>query len=211
MFSGAGAAAVFLSNSIIAASLAAIVYRCRMGHRLSRIYTRTGDTGTTGLGDGSRVPKDNPRVEAYGEVDELNCVIGMVLALPRLPRAIVTCLTELQHDLFDLGGELSIPGHRLIHDAAIDRLESALDDFNAGLPALKEFILPGGGRAAAACHLARAVCRRAERRVWTLMRTEQVAPQVPRYLNRLSDLLFVLARVLARRERGSEVLWKRDR
>ncbi len=209
--SGAGAGETFLRGSIMQASLTVIVYRCRMGHRLSRIYTRTGDTGTTGLGDGSRVPKDDPRVEAFGDVDELNSVVGMVLAVPRLPRAIVNCLTEVQHDLFDLGGELSIPGHRLIKDETIEKLEQVLDSFNAGLPALKEFILPGGGRAAATCHLARAVCRRAERRVWSLSGAEKIAPQVPRYLNRLSDLLFVLARVLARRESGSEVLWKRDR
>lgn len=182
-----------------------------MGNRLSKIYTRTGDKGTTGLGDGSRVPKDSPRVEAYGAVDELNSVIGMVLAAPRLPKAAAKCLTEIQHDLFDLGGELCIPGHRLIHEEAITRLEKQLDGFNAKLPALKEFILPAGGRAASACHLARAVCRRAERRVWTLARGEKVAPEVPKYLNRLSDLLFVLARVLARHENGAEVLWKRDR
>jgi cob(I)alamin adenosyltransferase len=182
-----------------------------MGHRLSKIYTRTGDAGTTGLGDGSRVPKDAARVEAYGDVDELNSAIGVVLAVPRVPKPIVKCLTEIQHDLFDLGGELSVPGMRLIHEAAVTRLEKELDGFNAKLPRLKEFILPGGGKAAAACHLARAICRRAERRVWTLARSETVAPEVPKYLNRLSDLLFVLARVLARKETGSDVLWKRDR
>src|SRR5690606_4135105 len=121
---------------------------------LSKIYTRTGDAGTTGLGDGSRVPKDALRVDAYGDVDELNSAIGVVLAVPRIPKAVAACLTEIQHDLFDLGGELSVPGMRLMQEAAITRLEQTLDRFNEGLPRLKEFILPGGGRAAAACHLA---------------------------------------------------------
>jgi cob(I)alamin adenosyltransferase len=182
-----------------------------MGHRLSKIYTRTGDDGTTGLGDGSRTLKDEPRVEAYGTVDELNSAIGMVLAVRNLPKAVRDCLTEIQHDLFDLGGELCIPGHRSITDEFVTRLENALDGFNEPLPPLREFILPGGGPAAAACHLARTICRRAERRVCTLTRSEKVAPEVSKYLNRLSDLLFVLARVLARHERGSEVLWKRGR
>src|SRR5262245_21430401 len=182
-----------------------------MGNRLSKIYTRTGDDGTTGLGDGTRIPKDSPRVEAYGSVDELNSAIGLVLAVPRLPGDVELCLTEVQHDLFDLGGELCIPGHRAIDAGFVSRLENALDTFNAPLPPLKEFILPGGGPAAAACHLARTICRRAERRVWTLARSETVAPEVCHYLNRLSDLLFVIARVLARYESGSEVLWKRGR
>lgn len=182
-----------------------------MGHRLSRIYTRTGDDGTTGLGDGSRTRKDSARVEAYGTADELNSTIGLILATPRLPAAVRSCLTEIQHDLFDLGGELCIPGYRAIMPAFVQRLETTLDEFNARLPPLKEFILPGGGPAAAACHLARTVCRRTERRVWTLARTEAVAAELTQYLNRLSDLLFVLARVLARHERGSEVLWKRGR
>jgi cob(I)alamin adenosyltransferase len=182
-----------------------------MGHRLSKIYTRTGDDGTTGLGDGTRVAKESLRVEAYGTVDELNSVIALMLAVPRLPKAVAQCLTEAQHDLFDLGGELCIPGHRAITAAFVTRLEETLDRFNAKLPPLKEFILPGGGPAAAACHLARTVCRRAERRVWALARIEPVAAEVTQYLNRLSDLLFVLARVLARHERGAEVLWKRGR
>lgn len=182
-----------------------------MGHRLSRIYTRTGDDGTTGLGDGTRTVKESPRVEAYGTVDELNSVVGLVLAVRRLPTPVGRCLTEIQHDLFDLGGELCIPGHRAITTEFVTRLEETLDSFNAKLPSLKEFILPGGGPAAAACHLARTVCRRAERRVWALARVESVAPEVTQYLNRLSDLLFVLARVLARHERGTEVLWKRGR
>ena len=182
-----------------------------MGHRLSKIYTRTGDDGTTGLGDGTRVPKDSLRVEAYGTVDELNSALGVVLAVPGIPSEISACLGEVQHDLFDLGGELCIPGHQLTSDAHVERLEQALDRFNENLPPLKDFILPGGGPAAAACHLARAICRRAERRVWTLAATESIPPAAPRYLNRLSDLLFVIARVLARHERGTDVLWKRDR
>ncbi|HEX4647403.1 MAG TPA: cob(I)yrinic acid a,c-diamide adenosyltransferase [Steroidobacteraceae bacterium] len=182
-----------------------------MGNRLSKIYTRTGDDGTTGLGDGSRVPKDSLRVEAYGTVDELNSVIGILLAVPSLPAAVTACLTEVQHELFDLGGELCIPGHRAIAAEHITRLETSLDGFNDALPPLKEFILPGGGPAAAACHLARTVARRAERRVWTLAKAESVNAEAPKYLNRLSDLLFVLARVLARHERGAEVLWRHDR
>jgi cob(I)alamin adenosyltransferase len=182
-----------------------------MGHRLSRIYTRTGDDGSTGLGDGVRVPKEHLRVEAYGTVDEANCTVGMVLAVPGLPQGVIDCLTEVQHNLFDLGGELCIPGHRAIMAGDVERLEQALDAFNEHLPPLKDFILPGGGPAAAACHLARTVTRRAERRVWSLARVEAVAPQVPQYLNRLSDLLFVIARVLARHENGSEVLWRHRR
>ena len=182
-----------------------------MGHRLSKIYTRTGDDGTTGLGDGSRVRKDSVRVEAYGTVDELNSVVGILLAVPNLPAAVTACLTEVQHELFDLGGELCIPGHRAITAEHTTRLETSLDGFNDALPPLKEFILPGGGPAAAACHLARTVARRAERRVWALAQAESVNDEAPKYLNRLSDLLFVLARVLARHERGAEVLWRHDR
>ncbi len=180
-----------------------------MGNRLSRIYTRTGDDGTTGLGDGSRVPKDALRVEAYGTTDEANSHIGVVLAVPGLPQAVVDCLVQVQHDLFNLGGELCIPGHRMVTAEAVAKLESDLDAFNDGLPALKEFILPGGGPAAAACHVARTVVRRAERTTYTLSTQEDVAPEVLQYLNRLSDLLFVIARVLARHEHGVEVLWKR--
>ena len=182
-----------------------------MGNRLSKIYTRTGDDGTTGLGDGTRVPKDGARVEAYGTVDELNSTLGVLLAVPGVPEAVVKCLTEVQHELFDMGGELCIPGHHVISAAHVARLEEALDGFNDTLPPLKEFILPGGGPAAAACHVARTVARRAERRTLTLSREESVSPEVLKYLNRLSDLLFVLARVLARHERGSEVLWRHDR
>ena len=182
-----------------------------MGNRLSKIYTRTGDDGSTGLGDGSRVPKDNLRVEAYGTVDEANSAIGVVLSAAALPQAVARCLTEVQHDLFDLGGELCIPGHRMIDAAHVERLETELDGFNEALPPLKEFILPGGGPAAAACHVARAVCRRAERRCWSLAHSEAVSPDVLKYLNRLSDLLFVLARILARHEQGTEVVWRRSR
>jgi cob(I)alamin adenosyltransferase len=181
-----------------------------MGNRLSKIYTRTGDDGTTGLGDGTRVAKDSLRVEAYGTVDEANSAIGMLLSESAIPLAVRASLTRVQHDLFDLGGELCIPGLRIIEDARIARLERELDAFNAKLPALKDFILPGGGRAGAACHLARTITRRAERRCCALARVETVAPEVIRYLNRLSDLLFVLARVLARRSRRGEVLWQRS-
>ncbi len=182
-----------------------------MGNRLSKIYTRTGDDGTTGLGDGSRVPKDDARVEAYGSVDECNSAIGVVLAVARLPADVRDVLVTVQHELFDLGGELCIPGHRAIQADQVARLEKTLDGFNESLPPLKEFILPGGGTAAAACHLARAICRRAERRAWTLARAQAVAAEPLQYLNRLSDLLFVIARVLARQESGSEVLWKHER
>ena len=157
------------------------------------------------------MPKDSLRVEAYGTVDELNSAIGVLLATPEVPPAVAACLTEVQHELFDLGGELCLPGHHIITAGHVTRLEESLDEFNDALPPLKEFILPGGGPAAAACHLARAIARRAERRVWTLAKAESVSPEVAKYLNRLSDLLFVLARVLARHERGVEVLWRHDR
>jgi cob(I)alamin adenosyltransferase len=182
-----------------------------MGNRLSKIYTRTGDDGTTGLGDGSRTPKDAARVEAYGTVDEANSLIGLVLAGNAVPKAVRECLTEVQHDLFELGGELCIPGYSAVTQDFIDRLERDLDALNADLPKLKEFILPGGSASAAACHVARSVVRRAERRVITLSGTEEVRDEAIRYLNRLSDLLFVIARVLARVEGGEEVLWNRAR
>ena len=182
-----------------------------MGNRLSKIYTRTGDDGTTGLGDGSRVQKDCQRVEAYGTVDEASSAIGVILAVPGVPEAVSRCLVDVQHDLFDLGGELCIPGHSLVTAARTDWVEKTLDGFNEDLPPLKDFILPGGGPGAAACHLARAIVRRAERRVWSLGHVEAVNPEATRYLNRLSDLLFVIARVLARVESGTEVLWRHDR
>jgi cob(I)alamin adenosyltransferase len=177
-----------------------------MGNRLSKIYTRTGDDGTTGLGDGSRVAKDSARVCAYGTVDEANSTIGLLLAA-ELPDDLRDLLTTVQHQLFDLGGELCIPGHAAIEDADVERLEQQLDHHNAALPALKDFILPGGGEAAARCHVARTVVRRAERATVTLAHHEAVRPQAIRYLNRLSDLLFVLARVLARDSGHGEVLW----
>ncbi|MBX3688410.1 cob(I)yrinic acid a,c-diamide adenosyltransferase [Dokdonella sp.] len=181
-----------------------------MGNRLSKIYTRTGDDGSTGLGDGSRVGKDSVRVSAYGTVDELNSALGLVLACD-ISDEVRETLTQIQHDLFDLGGELCIPGMETVRDADIERLEQVLDRFNDGLPPLKEFILPGGGLAAAHCHLARTICRRAERELVTLARSENVRAQPQRYLNRLSDLLFVLARVLARASGHGEVLWHHER
>jgi cob(I)alamin adenosyltransferase len=182
-----------------------------MGNRLSKIYTRTGDDGSTGLGDGSRVPKDSARVAAYGTVDELNSAIGMVLACEDIAADVREALVQVQHELFDLGGELCIPGMAMVQDADIARLESVLDALNEPLPPLKEFILPGGGMAAACCHLARTVCRRAEREVIALARAEAIRPQPQRYLNRLSDLLFVVARVLACAGGHGEVLWQHER
>jgi len=150
-----------------------------MGHRLSKIYTRTGDDGTTGLGDGNRVRKDHARVEAYGTVDEANCAVGMILAVPGLPAEVARCLTDIQHDLFDLGGELCIPGTQVIQADRVAQLERLLDGFNDPLPPLKDFILPGGGPAAAECHLARTIVRRAERRVWSLADIEAVNVETP--------------------------------
>ncbi|MBP6798317.1 MAG: cob(I)yrinic acid a,c-diamide adenosyltransferase [Luteimonas sp.] len=181
-----------------------------MGNRLSKIYTRTGDDGSTGLGDGTRTAKDSARVNAYGTVDEANSTIGLLLAA-ELPDAVRELLTSIQHQLFDLGGELCIPGHAAIQDADVDLLEAQLDRYNDPLPPLKDFILPGGGEAAARCHVARTVVRRAERDTVALSRAEAVRPQAIRYLNRLSDLLFVLARVLARAGGHGEVLWRHER
>jgi len=181
-----------------------------VGNRLSKIYTRTGDDGSTGLGDGSRVAKDSLRVAAYGTVDELNSALGVVLACD-VPDAVRDSLIRIQHELFNLGGELCIPGMALVHDGDIDQLERELDGFNDDLPVLKEFILPGGGMAAAQCHVARTIARRAEREVITLARAETVRAEAIRYLNRLSDLLFVIARVLARASAQGEVLWQHER
>jgi cob(I)alamin adenosyltransferase len=182
-----------------------------MGNRLSKIITRTGDEGTTGLGDGSRIPKDSARIEAIGAVDELNSSIGMLRASPALPEAVSKLLLRVQHDLFDLGGELAVPGYSVLVDAHVAALEDAVEQFNAQLPPLKEFILPGGSEAAARCHLARTVARRAERRCWALAHAENTRAVALIYLNRLSDLLFVLARSLARHEGSNEVLWDRTR
>lgn len=178
-----------------------------MANRLTRIYTRTGDGGTTGLADGSRVAKDAPRIEAIGAVDELNSVVGLLLC-EELAEPIRDCLNGVQHDLFDVGGELSVPGHALLSEAHSRRLENALDAFNAGLPPLKDFILPGGSRAASLAHVARSVSRRAERAVVALAGTETVAPPLMQYMNRLSDLLFVLARLLNRHAGRADVYWQ---
>ena len=181
-----------------------------MGHRLSKIYTRTGDSGETGLGDGSRTAKDSLRIHALGEVDEANSVIGLILTEP-LPDDIRDLLTGVQHDLFDLGGEMSIPGMNLLAEKQVSRLEESIDRYNATLEPLKEFILPGGTRAAALTHLARAVCRRAERAVVTLASREAVSEASRRYLNRLSDLLFVLGRILNRSGGQGDVLWQKGK
>ena len=181
-----------------------------MGHRLSKIVTRTGDNGTTGLGDGTRVAKDSARIDAIGAVDELNSTIGLLLA-EGPPDAVAQCLTSVQHDLFDLGGELSIPGHVAVTDAHVTRLEDAVERFNADLSPLKEFILPGGTRAAALAHVARTVCRRAERSLVRMASSEPVGDPARRHLNRLSDLLFVLSRTLNRAAGSPDVLWRKDR
>jgi cob(I)alamin adenosyltransferase len=181
-----------------------------MGHRLTKIYTRTGDSGETGLGDGSRTPKDSARVAAIGEVDELNSALAVLLAEP-LPEAVRTALAIVQHDLFDLGGELSIPGHAIMAARHTERLETTLDAFNKELPPLKEFILPGGNRPAALAHLARTVCRRAERALVRLSHEEPLSDAARIYLNRLSDLLFVFGRVLNRAGGQTDVLWQKGR
>ena len=181
-----------------------------MGKRLTKIVTRTGDGGTTGLADGSRLPKDALRIETIGAVDELNSSIGVLLA-EDLPQEVRACLTDVQHDLFDLGGELSIPGHAVMTETHAARLEALLDGFNAALPSLREFVLPGGSRAASLAHVARTVCRRAERRLVALSRQESTAPSLLHYLNRLSDLLFVLARVLNRHAGLGDVLWQQGK
>ncbi|ARO86850.1 ATP:cob(I)alamin adenosyltransferase [Nitrosospira lacus] len=178
-----------------------------MGKRLTKIYTRTGDDGTTGLGDGTRSAKESSRIEAIGTVDELNSCIGVLLA-ENLEEGARLKLENIQHDLFDLGGDLSIPGRNSISEAQVTRLETQLDGYNSTLSALKEFILPGGTRAAALCHVARAVCRRAERCVVRIARSEAVMPLHIQYLNRLSDFLFVLSRVLNRQHGEEDVLWQ---
>ena len=181
-----------------------------MSNRLTKIYTRTGDAGTTGLADGSRVTKDAPRIEAIGAVDELNSVLGALLA-EELPDAVRACLDNVQNDLFDLGGELSVPGHAIMSEPHVERLERALDGFNTALPPLKDFILPAGSRPAALAHVARTVCRRAERRMVSLSRKQKIAPALLAYVNRLSDLLFVLSRDLNRAAARPDVLWQQGK
>ena len=178
-----------------------------MGKRLTRIYTRTGDDGTTGLGDGTRSFKESLRIEAIGTVDELNSFIGLLLT-EDLEQEVRAKLEDIQHDLFDLGGDLSIPGRASMNAAQVSRLEKQLDGYNNTLPALKEFILPGGTRAASLCHVARAVCRRAERYVVKLYRTDTAIPAHLQYLNRLSDFLFVLCRVLNQQQGVEDMMWQ---
>jgi cob(I)alamin adenosyltransferase len=178
----------------------------KMGNRLSKIYTRTGDTGTTGLGDGTRVNKDSLRIDALGDVDELNAVIGLLLTEP-LPENIRSTLDDIQHDLFDVGAEICIPGYEMLKTERVDTLEKTLDELNEILPSLKEFILPGGSRAASYCHLARTVCRRAERALIKLNRDEPVTMVSLQYLNRLSDLLFVMCRSINQANNVPDVLW----
>lgn len=177
-----------------------------MGHRLSKIVTRTGDKGETGLANGARVPKIHARVQAMGDVDELNSQLGVLMA-QRVPAGLRATLTRVQHELFNLGGELSLPGAVLVTEAQVRALEADVESLNARLPALKEFVLPGGNSAAAATHLARAICRRAERALWTVHETEPLNSAALRYLNRLSDLLFVMARTLARAKGKKETSW----
>jgi len=180
-----------------------------MANRLSKIYTRTGDMGTTGLGDGTRVAKDSLRVVAMGDVDELNSVLGLLLT-EHVSAKIRDCLTGIQHDLFNMGGEICMPGYDLIKPERVTALETILDEWNDTLPALKEFILPGGSRAAAYCHLARTVCRRAERQLHTLNSHEKITEISLQYINRLSDLLFVLCRILNVEAGMPDVLWKNE-
>ena len=181
-----------------------------MGNRLSKIVTRTGDAGTTGLGDGSRTTKDSLRIDAIGEVDELNSTLGVLLC-EDLPENVRAALLDIQHDLFDLGGELCLPGMAVMKDAQVARLEELAETFNADLPRLKEFILPGGTRAAALAHLARTVCRRAERSMVRLNTAEPLSDAARRYINRLSDLLFILGRLLNRTGGRGDVLWQKGK
>ena len=182
-----------------------------MGHRLSKIYTRTGDDGTTGLATGERIEKRDPRIEACGDVDETNSALGLLLAEPSLPSNIRDALLRIQHELFEIGAELSLPTYRRIAAEHVGRLERELDALNAELPPLEEFILPGGNRSAAVCHLARSISRRAERRAWGAAKVADVNAHALRYLNRLSDYLFVMARWLATRDGGRETLWRHER
>ncbi len=180
-----------------------------MANRISKVYTRTGDSGTTGLGDGNRVDKDHPRIIALGSLDELNCQLGLLLCEP-LPEHLGQWLTRIQHQLFNAGGELSIPNTQFINSANVDQLEHWLDELNDELTPLKEFILPGGTRAAAICHLARSVCRRCEINLTTLASTESVNKETLKFINRLSDLLFITARFINRSNQHSDVYWDKD-
>lgn len=180
-----------------------------MGNRLSKLYTRTGDDGTSGLSGGQRIPKNHERMNAMGTVDELNSTIGMMIA--QLEDAeLSTMMTSIQHDLFNIGGEISMPGHSFIKPEKIKGLEANIDRFNALVEPLKEFILPGGSEAAAVCHLARAIARRAERDVVTLHHAEPVCDTTRQYLNRLSDLLFVVARIINLRSGHPDILWTKE-
>ncbi|TFW10631.1 cob(I)yrinic acid a,c-diamide adenosyltransferase [Massilia arenosa] len=182
-----------------------------MGNRLSKIATRTGDNGTTGLGDGSRTTKDSLRIQALGDVDELNSFVGLLQCEP-LPDGLLDELSAIQHDLFDLGGELCIPGYQLIKDEHVERLDDLLEKYNADLPPLRDFILPAGSRAASLAHVCRTVCRRAERAIVALGSEETINEQPRQYVNRLSDLMFVLSRVLNRfAGRDGDVLWNHER
>jgi cob(I)alamin adenosyltransferase len=185
-------------------------FRINMANRLSKIVTRTGDDGSTGLSSGERIAKDQPRVAAMGDVDELNSNIGLLLT-ETMPDAVREALVGIQHDLFDLGGELSLPGHTLVSEAHLARIDELIERFNTDLPPLREFILPGGSRAAALAHVSRTVCRRAERTLVSLRQNEELQALPAQYLNRLSDLLFVLARVLNRSGGGSDVHWQQGR
>lgn len=180
-----------------------------MGNRLSKIYTRTGDDGTTGLADGERVPKTSARIEAMGAIDELNSVIGLLVSESE-SQPLLTLLSNIQHSLFDLGGELSLPNEQLLSGKTVDKIEQSLDSMNEMLPPLKEFVLPGGSRAAALCHQARSVCRRAERRMLSLGMQEEISQESSKYLNRLSDLLFVMARMLNQQSNKPDVFWKKS-
>ena len=182
----------------------------RKGNRLSKIVTRTGDAGTTGLGDGSRTTKDSLRIDAIGEVDELNSSLGVLLC-EEMPEAFRSALLDVQNDLFDLGGELCLPGMNVIKDQQVARLEAQADAFNADLSMLKEFILPGGTRAAALAHLSRTVCRRAERAIVRLHGAENISEPARRYINRLSDLLFILGRALNKAGGRGDVLWQKGK
>ncbi|WP_020408225.1 cob(I)yrinic acid a,c-diamide adenosyltransferase [Hahella ganghwensis] len=178
-----------------------------MGNRLSKIVTRTGDGGITGLGDGQRVAKDSIRIEAIGAVDETNSSLGIVISELESEDDLKPIFQAIQNDLFDLGGEIAMPGYQLIIPNHIERLENWIVEYNEQLPPLKNFILPGGNKAASHCHMTRSLCRRAERIAVTLSNTETVSPELQKYLNRLSDFMFVAARTLARRNNNEEILW----